>query len=224
MISSDILHGFSLLSGLDSPFLEELRAISELHSVEAGVWLFHKDDHANALYLIKTGNVDLKLRLDEKRALYVPVTALGAGDAFGWSAIVAPYTYNLAAVSTAPSELVKVDGEKLRALLESHPEQGYVFMQGIAQAMATRFGAVSERAPGLSWRLVLSAVLFVLGALMAIVVVAGAILAIVTSGGDRSGALAVTLFCAIFPVTFLFLAGRISPNRPSGLSMSHNAG
>lgn len=218
MITIETLRRFSLLAELDPAFLEQLSLISQDKAVAPGKWLFHEGDNADALYLILSGTVNLRLNLEKNRNIYVDLKTLGEGDTLGWSALVQPYRYSMGAMAATETHVVHLDGNQLRALVEAHPEQGYALMQGIAQAMATRLTTLSERAPGLSFRLVVSLALFTLGITALFILAVLGILAVGNTLGGRPQALdaiPVALFCLIFPATFLLLAKSIYPGGKS---------
>jgi CRP-like cAMP-binding protein len=224
MIGSDTLQRFSLFVEVEQPLLEELSAISREKTISKGEWLFHEGDKADALYLVIHGRVELKLKLDEKRNLYITVTTLSEGDALGWSAIVEPYVYTLGALALDHVKLLRLDGENLRLLLEKHPEQGYILMRNIAKDMGTRVSVLSERVPDLSWRSILSTLLLVLGILSGIMVLLLGLSAILSTFGGYAGAaqaLPVALFCLIFPAAFLFFARMIYPAKPRELALEN---
>jgi CRP-like cAMP-binding protein len=225
MIGSDTLRRFSLFVEVEQPFREELSAISQEKAISKGEWLFHEGDKADALYLVLHGQVELKLKLDEKRNLYVTLTTLGEGDALGWSAIVEPYVYTLGALALDQVKLLRLEGENLRLLLEKNPEQGYILMRNITRAMGSRVNLLSERVPDLSWRSILSTVLLVTGVLSGIVVVLlglGAIFGALSGQTGTAQALPVALFCLIFPAAFLLFARMIYPAESRNIASGKN--
>jgi CRP/FNR family transcriptional regulator, cyclic AMP receptor protein len=227
MISTGTLQRFSLLAGLEPAFLEKLSSISEEKAVEKGEWLFHEGDNAEGLYLILQGGVDLKLKLDEKRNLYGTLTTLHEGNALGWSSLVEPYVYTLGAVATGQTRLIRINGEELRGLLKEQPEQGYIFMQRLAQAMATRVNLLSERAPGLSWRLVLSMLLNVLGigtGILVLILGLSIVIGLIQGYSGTAQAIIFALLCAVVPAILLYLARTIYPAESGSISTGKNSG
>jgi len=221
MMNIGTLQRFSLLAGLEPAFLEKLSSISQDKAVEKGEWLFHEGDSADALYLILQGSIDLKLKLDEKKNIYGTLTTLRAGNALGWSAVVEPYIYTLGAVALEDSRLVRLNSEDLRVLLKEYPEQAYILMQAIAQAMATRVNLLSERAPSLSWRLALSILFYVLGIGTGILVLLLGLSVIISVIEGYSGipqTISITLLCLIVPAVFLYLARHIYPAKSDSTS------
>ena len=222
MVSSETLRRFSLLAGLEPAFLEGLSALSQSRSIEQEHWLFYEGDKAEALYLIVTGRVELKINIDPKRNTYVTLASLGEGDFFGWSAIVEPYIYSLGAITADSTQLVTFEGNDLRALLEKHPDQATGFMQIIVQTMATRLNTLTQRAPELSMRFVISRTLTGLGIATAILVVILGVVAFASTVNGRVRAgdyILVTLFCLMFPAVCFFIAFLIRPGRSRDVTL-----
>lgn len=215
MISAQRLRQFPLLVTLDSAFLDELSTIAEEHTARVGEWVFREGDQANVLYYVVSGRVELKMKLDEKRDTHITLNVLNEGDALGWSAIVPPYVYKLGALVVANTTLIRLDGDQLRALLEKYPEQGYVLMQGITRAMASRFDTISEHIPELSTRAAITKavadVASIVGGIL-ILLLGLFILYAIISGYSES--IPVFLFCLVAPIIMVFLAWRFNvPNK-----------
>ena len=208
MVSVEMLNDFPLLAGMEATFLEKLALIAQEMPIGSGEWLFHEGENADALYLISRGKIELRFRLDRARNLYVDLKTLGTGEALGWSALVPPYTYSMGAMASEDAHLVRIDGEQLRALVETHPEEGYGLMQGIAQTMATRLSSLSEQAPGLSLRLLVSLALFTLSGVAIFILVGLGILAVgsaISGHPNALNAIPAALPCVIIPVALLLL-------------------
>jgi CRP-like cAMP-binding protein len=214
MISADKLRQFSLLSTLDATVLEELAAISEERTVPAGQWLFREGDPADALYFVVSGRVELTMMLDEKKDTYITLNVLSNGAPLGWSAIVAPYVYKLGALAATSATLVRLDGNRLRVLLEKYPEQGYVLMQGITRAMASRFDTIGEQIPVLSRRAVVTRALADAVSIGAgILIVAFGFFTVYAMVSGYSQSVPVFLFCLLVPVAVIFLINRLERTR-----------
>ena len=203
MILSETLRNFSLFADLDPTFVEELATISDETALQKGIWLFREGDAADALYLIVSGSVDLKMVLDEKGQIYADLSTLTEGNALGWSVFIEPYIYKFGAMTASNTQLLKIEGKQLRALMERHPEQGYVIMQGIAQGMASRLQTVRAHGPELSMRLVLSRAFTILAygtGLLTALIALGAIV-----GGDAATVL-FSVLCALIPIGCVIVA------------------
>lgn len=215
MISAQRLQQFPLLAKLDSVLLDELSAIAEEQTARIGEWVFREGDQANALYYVVTGRVELKMKLDEKLDTHITLNVLKEGDALGWSAIVPPYVYKLGALVVANTTLIRLDGDQLRAVLEKHPDQGYVLMQGITRAMASRFDTISEQIPELSTRAVVTKVVAdVAGIVGGILILILGLFLLYGIISGYSETIPVFLFCLIAPIVMVFLAWKFNvPNR-----------
>ena len=60
------------------------------------------------------------------------------GGAFGWSALLPPYRRTTSAVCREASELLELDGTKVRELCYKEPLLGVKVMEGLAQFIANR--------------------------------------------------------------------------------------
>ncbi len=138
MISPETLRRFSFFAGVDPALLKEIAMLGEEVSVQAGEWIFHQGDPAEALYIILEGTVDLKMNLDEAGTRQVDACTLVEGDIVGWSALVEPHIYTLRAAAASPTRLAKLDGAGLRNLMARDPATGYWIMQRLAQVLAKR--------------------------------------------------------------------------------------
>ncbi len=211
MVSADELLRFTLFAGLERAFLEKLASISENKAARKDEWLFHEGDSADALYVIDSGSIDLKVKLDEKRAMYATLNTLTDGNPVGWSALVKPHVYTLGALASSDTRLVRLDGSKLRTLLEERPDQGYILMNGITQTMGKRMNILSERVPDLSLRFILSSILFSVGVGTGILAGLSALVALYAAFDGHLVCIPLVLMLLILPVASLWLAGKLAP-------------
>lgn len=217
MISPEILQRYALFNGLEPTFLEDLSSICQHQTIERGKWLFHEGDSAAALYLIVHGSMEIKLKFEEKRNIFVTLSTLHDGDVLGWSAVVDPYIYSLGAVAADDAELLRFDGEPLRRLLEEHADQGYILMGSIAHAAATRVNLLRERVPDLSSRIIISTLLSGLSIATGILVVVFGIAVVLAAANGYKGvapAIPMVLVCMVVPAALLFFARLIYPSVP----------
>lgn len=105
-------------------------------SYQAGAVLYDAGDKADDIYIIVSGKIEHALEpgVNARR----PVQILGAGDVFGWAALLNTYPARLAkAVCIEPAEVIRINGDELLRLLESDPDAGDVVMSRFA-TMITR--------------------------------------------------------------------------------------
>lgn len=138
MISPETLRRFSLFAGIDPAAFKDLAMAGDEVNLKEGDWLFKEGEDADALYLILSGEVELKINLDEKGARQADLSTLVEGDVTGWSALLEPCAYTLNAVAAADTRVVKLDAAQLRELMDRNTNVGYVLMGRLAQALADR--------------------------------------------------------------------------------------
>jgi NitT/TauT family transport system permease protein len=105
-------------------------------SYQAGAVLYDAGDKADDIYIVVSGKIEHALEpgVNARR----PVQILGAGDVFGWAALLNTYPARLArAVCIEPAEVIRINGDELLRLLESDPDAGDVVMSRFA-TMITR--------------------------------------------------------------------------------------
>lgn len=145
MLSPEDLRHFSLFAGLDHAMLKSLAMASEEIQVSKGEWLFHEGDVADALYLIFTGEIELKIALGAEDRRLLCVATLVEGEVFGWSALVEPYTYKLGAIASKDSRLGKMNGVQVCELMVHHPASGCKLISRLLQTVGGRLNELRVR-------------------------------------------------------------------------------
>ena len=138
MISPETLRRYALFAGLEPGVFKTLAMMGDEVSLAAGTWIFQEGSEADALYLVDSGSVELKLKLDEAGEHQIDLATLVAGDVLGWSALVEPYVYTLGAVASGDARLIRLDGAQLRGFMIDDCISGTVLMQRLAQALGKR--------------------------------------------------------------------------------------
>lgn len=116
--------------------LTKIAALGRRVSCTRGEVVYDVGDAASDIYIIVSGTVEHTLEpgVQARR----PMQVLGAGDVFGWAALLDKYPNRLArAVVAEPAEIVRINGDELLRLLESDPDAGDVVMSRFA-TMITR--------------------------------------------------------------------------------------
>jgi CRP-like cAMP-binding protein len=130
------LQGINFLHDIDPAHLEQIASIAEARVYDASDVLFHEGEPAEYVYLVVTGKIMLELcpsTIYQKNLLSV-----GPGEMLGWSSFVEQRNYASTGVVVAPTQLIRIEGKRLRAICDSDPEFGYDFMHRIVRALAKR--------------------------------------------------------------------------------------
>ena len=141
MIGNDFLQSAGIFKGLDENQLKVVQGCCQVEKHKMGSKLFGEGEPAANLYIVKTGQVDLRFDLpgrptSEKNT----ISSILESKAFGWSSFVAPYKYSLSAYcATRSCEVVKIDRQSLFKLFEKDHRLGYLVLSNMARVIAKRF-------------------------------------------------------------------------------------
>jgi NADP-reducing hydrogenase subunit HndB len=148
MIGNDFLQSVGIFQGLDETQLSTIQGCFREEQHKAGSKLFGEGQQASHLYIVKTGQVDLRFDLpgrptSEKNT----ISSILESKAFGWSSLVAPYKYSLSAYCTTQTcEVVKIDRQCLTRLFEENNRLGYLVLSNMARVIGKRFQKLEKLA------------------------------------------------------------------------------
>jgi CRP-like cAMP-binding protein len=125
---SDLFHG------MDRNFVKEVMDIAIKEAYEGGSLIFSEGDPANYFFVLLKGQI--KLSLGETGQVIHVVSH--AGEAFGWSSLVGREAYSASAECLAPTNLLKMDREKLQAIIDKDPANGVIFFKHLAGTLGNR--------------------------------------------------------------------------------------
>ena len=120
---------------------EAARLVAVAHPREChkGECLFLLGDHADRLYVVLRGMVELTFPLSFGGVVReVSVESKAAGSALGWSALVKPHRFTFSARAAENSELAAFSRQDLLRVFEAEPRIGCVVMQHIAEVVGRR--------------------------------------------------------------------------------------
>ena len=116
-----------------------LLAVARPQQCHKGECLFLLGDHADRLYVVLTGKMELTFPLSFGGVVRdVPVESKTPGSALGWSALVKPHRFTLSARAEETSELAAFLRRDLLRVFEAEPRIGYVVMRHIAEVIGRR--------------------------------------------------------------------------------------
>jgi CRP/FNR family cyclic AMP-dependent transcriptional regulator len=130
------LRQISFLHDIDPVHLEQIASISEICEFDAADVLFHEGDPAEHVYLVVTGK--LMLVLCPSTIYQKTLMSVGPGEMLGWSSFVEKRNYASTGVIAVPTQLVRIEGKRLRAICDNDPKFGYDFMHRVMEALAKR--------------------------------------------------------------------------------------
>jgi signal transduction histidine kinase len=101
-----------------------------------------EEQPANRLYVVERGKLALEKKIQIGRHSTPRNATIGyvePGKIAGFSALTSPHVYSTSAICIEPTRLIVVDGDKLRAYIDAHPEAGLTIMRHLASLIADRY-------------------------------------------------------------------------------------
>ncbi len=141
MVANIPLKEFAFFKDFSDDQLKKLASLAKEETHPTGAHLYQKGDTARSLYLIKEGKVALFMDADmghNKPPMQVTVDIITKGESMGWSAVVEPYSYTLAARCLDDTKFIAFDAFQLRKLMEEDCALGFKIMQAVAKVISAR--------------------------------------------------------------------------------------
>ena len=138
MLSESVLKGFELFNGLDDSQLSEIAKLCHIHTLEEDHLIFKEGNRAENIHLCRSGKVDITIWTREPWNKSIVVHRVGQGELFGWSALVAPYTYTASAECVELGEEIRITGHELLNMMDKHPSVGYRIMTNLDTDISAR--------------------------------------------------------------------------------------
>ncbi len=125
-----------IFQNLDDAEISEILELSERRNYAKEDTVFQQDEEAEKLFIVEKGLVAMVLRL--KQGNEQSVATESKGGAFGWAALLPPHRHTTSAKCREQSQLLILDGSKLREYCYGKPHVGVKVMEGLAQFVANR--------------------------------------------------------------------------------------
>ena len=126
-----------LFNGLSESQLQRVYSVAKEIQIQKGRWLFKEGTHAERVYVIKSGAVEMLTQVDGTYEL--PITIIRSQwGCFGTSALVPPYEYSLSSRCAEDAELLEINREDLQQLTREDSSIGCAIMTNLAQHLLDR--------------------------------------------------------------------------------------
>lgn len=137
MISPELLKKHAFFGYLNDAQFQALAMIAEEEFYDAGTDIIEADTPVDALYLLTSGHVDLysvsQDKHDAKLRKEFLVGEVSPGDPFGISALSEPYKSIAQVRADTAVNVIKIEANALRALIEKDHDLGYALTRQIAR-------------------------------------------------------------------------------------------
>ncbi|ULR48966.1 cyclic nucleotide-binding domain-containing protein [Streptomyces deccanensis] len=132
-----------MLQALPTEHRQRLMRFAREVSFPQGTRLFEEGGRADRFWIIRTGSVDLDMRVPGRRAAVIQT--LRHNELVGWSWLFAPHTWHLGAESTSPVRAYEFDATAIRSMCEDDPELGASVAQWVGGVLAHRLRSTRIR-------------------------------------------------------------------------------
>lgn len=141
----ELLQEAGLFHGLLPDELEQIQKRGEVRNIEEGTLLFEAGKPAEYLYVVLEGQIELRFKVVYfNAAIEIPLENKNRSEAFGWSALIEPYTYTLSAFAAKDCRLWQLRGRDIERLCAENSHLGYVIMNNVAKLIGRRFSALEK--------------------------------------------------------------------------------
>jgi len=129
-----------LLNGLSSAEVKQVLDLGTRLIVPSGTSLFQLGDEADRLFVVERGRIKLTLPMRVRgREEDVFVEERGPGQTVGWSALIPPYRFTLAATAALhEAEVITLPRESLLKYFAANPVAGHKIAVNLAVVVGHR--------------------------------------------------------------------------------------
>ena len=154
---------FNIISKIPIEKLPLIKSLAAEIEIQPGEVVFKEGDPAEHCYIILDGAVELSILHQDQKVEFslkheeyvrkevktveknVVVDSLGAGDCFGWTALVEPHLYTATATTVETTKALKLAGKDLMPLLEEDPDLGFRVNRAICEIVYSRLSRRTKK-------------------------------------------------------------------------------
>ena len=141
MVSPEVIRRYPYFSGISIKRINMLANIAEEIECEQDQYFHNEGEEIDKVYILVEGEVSLVTSLPQQDKEVV-INTLGAGDVFGWTSLLPPYTAGAGAKTITDCKLVEFSASELRTKFEDDYQFGYLMMIKIAQIIRERLDSI----------------------------------------------------------------------------------
>ena len=125
-----------ILQGFSEQEMQKLKSLGRIENFDPKAVIFSEGAEAEKFYLLEEGQVSVESQL--LRGMRFPISVVSAGQAFGWSALVAPYQYTATVVALSRIRVLAIGKDAMLNMLRGNPSLGLAIMERVASIVASR--------------------------------------------------------------------------------------
>ncbi|MFF3849811.1 cyclic nucleotide-binding domain-containing protein [Streptomyces sp. NPDC002328] len=132
-----------VLQALPAEHRHRLMGFAREVSFPQGERLFEEGARADRFWIIRTGSVDLDMRVPGRRAAVIET--LRHNELIGWPWLLAPHAWHLGAETTSPVRAYEFDATAIRSMCRDDPAFGASVAEWVGGVLAHRLRATRTR-------------------------------------------------------------------------------
>ncbi|MFG2788177.1 cyclic nucleotide-binding domain-containing protein [Streptomyces sp. NPDC048419] len=133
----------SMPRALSAEHRQRLMRLAQEVSFPLGTRLFDEGGRADRFWIIRTGTVDLDMRVPGRRAAVIE--PLGHNELLGWSWLFPPHAWHLGAETSSPLRAYEFDAATVRTVCAEDPAFGRSVAEWVGMVVAHRLQAARVR-------------------------------------------------------------------------------
>ncbi len=137
--TAELLTRYEFFSELSDEHRQQVAGCGTLVRLARGTHLFVAGEPANEFFLLQDGVIALELATPAVAGFRFET--LGTGDVVGWSWLFAPHRWSFDGYVVEDANVVRFDGDCVRAKCDQDHELGYALMKRFAQVVVKRLAS-----------------------------------------------------------------------------------
>ncbi|MFI2435902.1 cyclic nucleotide-binding domain-containing protein [Streptomyces sp. NPDC018693] len=133
----------SMPRALSAEHRQRLMGIAQEVAFPQGTRLFEEGGRADRFWIVRTGTVDLDMRVPGRRAAVIE--SLGHNELVGWSWLFPPHTWHLGAEAASPVRAYEFDAVEVRAMCAGDTAFGRAVAEWVGGVVAHRLHSARAR-------------------------------------------------------------------------------
>ncbi|GAA0425026.1 cyclic nucleotide-binding domain-containing protein [Streptomyces luteireticuli] len=132
-----------ILAALSAGQERQLMDLAHEVSFPVRTRLFEEGGEADRFWIVRTGTVDLDLRVPGRRPAVAD--SVGPGGLLGWSWLCRPHEWHLGAEAAGPVRAREFEAAAVRDLCRRDPLLGHALLASVAEVIGRRLRAARAR-------------------------------------------------------------------------------
>ncbi|MFF5361970.1 cyclic nucleotide-binding domain-containing protein [Streptomyces scabiei] len=133
----------SMLRALPAEDRQRLMRVAREVAFTQGERLFEEGSRADRFWIVRTGTVDLDMRVPGRRPAVIE--SLRHNELVGWSWLFSPHVWHLGAEATTPVRAYEFDATAVRLMCQEDPAMGRAVGLWVGEVLAHRLQAARTR-------------------------------------------------------------------------------